>query len=245
MKLSKQEKAARKAAFHYMSPAKKLEHILTYYKWPILLTLILLLVLGSVLRRELSRKEPLLYLALVNVSVGSELEHGLTSDYLDAVGADARRQEVYLYRDLYLSDDADTLNHEYAYASQMKVMGAIQAQKLDIVLMNREAYDIFSQKGYLAELPALLREGDPAAAEMLTPFLSENEVVLSDNSIEVLLGETEAENRVTVSAPNALAVGSFPLFQYAGFDGELFLGVLANSRHTEEALRYIQYLSGR
>ena len=84
-----------------------------------------------------------------------------------------------------------------------------------------------------------------AAAEMLTPFLSENEVVLSDNSIEVLLGETEAENRVTVSAPNALAVGSFPLFQYAGFDGELFLGVLANSRHTEEALRYIQYLSGR
>ena len=82
MKLSKQEKAARKAAFHSMSPAKKLEHILTYYKWPILLTLILLLVLGSVLRRELSRKEPLLYLALVNVSVGPDTEDCVTTGKL-------------------------------------------------------------------------------------------------------------------------------------------------------------------
>ena len=34
MKLPEQEKAAQKAAFRAMSPAKKLDHLYTYYKWP-------------------------------------------------------------------------------------------------------------------------------------------------------------------------------------------------------------------
>ena len=133
MKLSPQEKAAHRAAFQAMSPGKKLEHILTYYKAPILLALLLLFILGSV-------------------------------GYLRSAGLDETRQEVYLYRDLYLSDNADVVNHEYAYASRMKVMGAIQANKLDLVLMNREAYDLCSRNGYLMALDAWLPALDAAEA---------------------------------------------------------------------------------
>ncbi len=244
MKLPEREKAAYKAAFHAMSPVKKAEHIFTYFKWPIILGLLALLVLGSVLHRQLTKKEPVLYLAFLNVSVGEKsLEH-MTEDYLAAAGLDARRQEVYLYRDLYLSEDADTLNHEYAYASQMKLMGAIQTQKLDLVLMNREAYDLLSQKAYLAELPALLKE-DPALAAQLEPMLAENCVVLSDNTIEVLLGEADTEEQVTQSAVNALAVSSLPLFQNAGFDGEIYLGLVANSPRSDAALCFFRFLCDR
>ena len=114
------------------------------------------------------------------------MESSLNDGFLRYAGADGKRQEVYLYRDLYLSENADTLNHEYAYASRMKLMGSIQTQKLDIAIMNREAYDLCSQKGYLADLPALLAD-DPTLLEQLTPLLTENEVVLSDNSIDVML----------------------------------------------------------
>ena len=130
MKLPEKEKAAQKSAFHAMSPAKKAEHIYTYYKWPILLVLLALIVLGSVLHRQLTKKEPVLYLAFLNVSVGEDLERQLTADYLTEAGLDASRQEVYLYKDLYISDDADTLNHEFAYASKMKLSGAISARLL-------------------------------------------------------------------------------------------------------------------
>lgn len=242
MKLSEKEKAAQKAAFRAMSPEKKLEHILTYYKWPILLALVVLLVLGSVVYRELTKKEQVLQLALVNVAVGEDMKRELSSDFIEAEGGNPRRQEVYLYPDLYISENADTLNHEYAYASQMKLMGAIQSQKLDLVIMNREGYDVLSQKGYLAELPALLR-ADPALAEALAPLLVENEVVLSDNSIEVMLGEAENRERVTQSAANGVALGSLPLFENAGFDSEIYLGVIANGQHAEAALRYLRYLS--
>ena len=242
MKLSEKEKAAQKAAFRAMSPEKKLEHILTYYKWPILLALIALFILSGAAYRELTKKEPVLQLALVNVAVGEDLKQALSTDFIEADGGNPRRQEIYLYLDLYISKNADTLNHEYAYASQMKLMGAIQSQKLDLVIMNREGYDVLSQKGYLAELPALLRS-DPALAEDLSPLLVENEVVLSDNSIEVMLGEAENRERVTQSVLNGIALSSLPLFENAGFGDEIYLGVIGNGQHGEAALRYLRYLS--
>ena len=92
MKLPEKEKAAQKAAFHAMSPAKKAEHIYTYYKWPILLVLLALIVLGSVLHRQLTKKDPVLYLAFLNVSVGEDLERQLTADYLTEAEREARKE---------------------------------------------------------------------------------------------------------------------------------------------------------
>ena len=232
MKLTKEQKAAHRAAFRNMSPAEKLEYIWEYYKWPILLTLLVLGILIWSARRELTRKEPVLYLALANITVGEDLEQTLTTGYLTASGHNPRRQEVYVYRDLYLSDDADVLNHEYAYASRTKVMGAVQTQKLDVVLMNREAYDLLSAQGYLLPLD------DPA----LPPLVS-NEVVVSDNAIEWQLNETDTHERVTETVQNALAMSDCPLFQAAGFEGNVYAGVIANSPRPAEALRYLQYLS--
>lgn len=242
MKLPEKEKAAYRAAFRAMSPAKKAEHILTYYKWPIILGLIVLIVLFSTLHRQLTKKEPVLYLAFLNVSVGEDLEEQLTSGFLDEAGFDERRQEVYLYRDLYISEDADTLNHEYAYASKMKLSGAISTRKLDLVLMNREAYDVLSESGYLQDLSALPASLHPKTADMLLPLLTENEVVVSDNSLEFMLGEAEEEQRVTQSVRNALTVSSLPLFRNAGFDGDLYLGAIANSTHAEQAALFLEYI---
>jgi hypothetical protein len=232
MKLTKEQKAAHRAAFRAMSPGEKLEYIWEYYKWPILLTMLVLGILIWAAQRELTKKEPVLYLALVNVTVGEDLEQALTTGYLTASGHNPRRQEVYVYRDLYLSDDADVLNHEYAYASRTKVMGAVQTQKLDVVLMNREAYDLLSAQGYLLPLD------DPA----LPPLVS-NEVVVSDNAIEWQLNETDTHESVTETEQNALALYDCPLFQAAGFEGNVYAGVIANSPRPAEALRYLQYLS--
>ena len=243
MKLTKQEKAARRAAFQAMSPQKKLDYIYTYYKWPLLLGLIALIALGSVLHRQLTKKESVLCLALANVAVGEDLEDELTDGFLRFLGADAKEREVYLYRDLYLSDNADTLNHEYAYASKMKLMGAVSAGKLDLVLMNREAYDLLSRSGYLLELsPALFTENAALYAQVL-PILSSNEVVLSDNSIEYQLGEAETLEVETEAVRNALDVSSLPLFARAGFPDAVYLGVIANSERLSDCIAYISFIS--
>ncbi len=243
MKLSKQEKAAHRAAFRNMSRKEKLDHVFTYYKWPILLGLAALIVLGSVVQRQLRKKEPVLYLAYANVVVGEELEDDLAVGFLCASEIDPRRYEVYLLRDLYLSEDADVLNHEYAYASRMKLMGAVTAGKLDLVLMNREAWDLLSRSGYLLELAPLLFEGSPGLYEGLRPWLEENEVILSDNGIAFQLGEAEEYQVETEAAQNAVRVSGLPLFAHAGFPEPVYLGVIANSARTAACVRYLEYLA--
>lgn len=242
MKLSEKEKAAHRAAFRSMSPAEKLDHIYTYYKWPILLGLAALIILGSIVQRQLTKKEPVLYLGLVNVEVGADLEQQLTDDFLRTIGADARRQEVSLYRGLYLSDNADVLNHEYAYASQIKVMGAVNARQLDVALMNREAYDYLSERGYLLPLAELWGRVDPALRAHMAAAAEENAVILSDNAIEWQLGEAETHEVVTESVENGIALGSLPPFARAGFDEPIYLGIIVNSPRLDETIQYVDYL---
>ena len=244
MKLSKEEKAARKAAFRTMSPARKLDHILTYYKWPILLGLIAAVILCSALHRHFTRKEPVLYLALANVAAGSELETELTEGFLRFSGADGRKQEVYLLRELYLSEDADVVNHEYAYASRMKLMGAIQAQKLDAVIMNREACELLSANGYLLDLEDVLSREDPALYEQIRDRLTVNQVTVQDNSLEYELGEADLLEQVFLERRNGLDLSDYPLFREAGFPDTVYLGIAANTERLDTALQYVAYLTG-
>lgn len=244
MKLSPQERAERRAAFRQMDARQKADYIFTYYKATILLGMILLVILCSTAHRQMTKKEAVLYVAFVNVSVGESLENALTTQFIGWSGESVRKKEVYLYRGLYLSDDASVVNHEYAYASRLKLLGAIGAKKLDIVLMNREGYDILSRSGYLWDLSDLL-SADTELLRQLTPYLSENEVVLEDNAIEYNLNEAAMYRETTETAANAIDVSVLPFFQDVGFSDSVYLGIIANSTRSESALRYMAYLLDR
>ena len=242
MKLTREERAARRASFREMGLADKADYLFTYYRLPITLGVVALVLICSGVYRRLTKKESLLYAACVNVSVGSELESRLNDGFLSAADADPRKAEVYLYEGLYLSDDPSPENHEYGYASKLKIIASIEAKQLDVALMNREAYDIFSQNGYLLDLSGLLSQ-DEALYAALEPYLTENTVILEDNAIEYNLGEAHRYEAVTEDVVNGLEVSSFPLLRQAGFPDSVYIGVVANSPRLPVALQYIRYLA--
>lgn len=242
MSLTKKERTERRVSFQKMSPAGKAEYIFDYYKLPIVVGLALLYLFGSMAYRQLTKKEVLVYPALVNISVGEDLEFRLGEGFVSASGTDPRKTEVSLYSGLYLSEDPSSENHEYAYASNLKVMAAIQAKQLDIVLMNKEAYDIFSQKGYLLDLYSLFSPDD-SLYHVLEPHLAENTVIIEDNAIEYALNEANRYQAVTEEVTNGLDVSAFPLFQEAGFQEPVYLGVVGNSPRLPAVIQYIEYLA--
>ena len=244
MKLPEKEKAARRAAFRRMTPAEKLDHIYTYYKWPIFLVLAALIVLGSVLQRQLTKKEIVLYLASVNVSEGEDLEESLSEGFLRFDGANPRKQEVYWYQALYLSEDADVLNHQYAYASRMKFLGALETKKLDVMLLNREGYDLLSKSGYLLDLEEVLSREAPALYEQIRDRLTANRVTVQDNSLEYTLGEADLLEQMFLEVRNGLDLSEYPLFREAGFPDTVYLGIAANTERLDAALQYVAYLTG-
>lgn len=234
MKRSPEEIAALRESFRKMDTPHKIEYIYTYHKWTILLVLLALYILGSTAYRQLTKKDVPLYLGLVNVSVGTELQQTMTADFLTAQGLNPDKNEVLVYTGLYFSDNPSEEDHQYAYASRMKIMASVNAKKLDVVLMNEESYKLLSQNGYLLPLDSL--------PEALTPYLTENEVVLESNSIEVQLNQADEYHIVTETAANGLDVSGFPLFRDAGFDGAVYMGVIANTLHWDTAVSYLQYL---
>ena len=240
MKLTDAERAENKEALARMNLLQRLDHIFEYYKFPLVLILIAVVALGSVLYYRLTRKEALLYVAYANVSVGDTLDSALSEDYPRAIGADPRKSEVKLYRNLYLSQDATVQNHEYAYASQLKVMAAMANGQLDVLLMNREAYDIMSAGGYLRPLTDL---PDAGLNERLSDRLIENTVILEDNDIEHRLDESVPYQAETEEVPNAILISAFPLFAGAGFSADVYLGIIGNTARTDAVLQYIDYLT--
>lgn len=235
MRISPEEQQKRRNSFRQLTPSQKLEYIWSYYNVPIVCVVLVLGILLSGVYRMATKKEPVLYLACVNVSIGEDLEAQLTEDYILFAGENPRRAEVRLYRDLYLSDAPAASDHEYAYASRMKLLATINSKQLDLVLMNQEAYDLCSASGYLLDLSDLV---DSA-------YLTANQVVLEDNRVEYVLNAAQKYTAVTETVYNALELTQLSAFQEAGFSDSVYLGIIANTPRPAACRSYLGYLVSR
>lgn len=227
--------------FLQMTPREKMAHVWLYYKGVFLLAAILLVILVSTICSIADRKEPVLYVAYTNATLGEHTEQVMWEDYLTARNFDPEKMEVYLHRDLYLSDFPSAEKYEYAYNSYMKILALIECQELDILLMNREAYDFCSTSGYLLDLTELFPAEDPR----ITPYAVSNLVVLEDNGEDYSLGLAEEYICVTDTVFNALEITRLPRIQQTGLQGEVYLGILVNSPRLDTCADYIDYLTGK
>ncbi|MBR4455986.1 MAG: hypothetical protein IKS32_07155 [Solobacterium sp.] len=234
----KKEKESLKEAFGRMTLKEKAEYIFTYYKLPLFTAAVVLLVLGATAVRELTKKEQVLYLACINLSIGDDLYGTLTDGFIESLERDPKQYGVTVYRELYISEDASQENHEYAYASKMKILGAISAKKMDVALMNREAYDLMSQSGFLKDLSA----EDAEWLSRIQPFAETNEVIVEDNAIEYRLNEADEYVYQSEEVLNGVNVTSAPIFRNAGMDGEVFLGIIANAQRPRGSAAFVTYL---
>ena len=230
-------------SFKKMTFSQKIDYIIAYYKFPVITAIIAAAVLISTAVRYFTRKETVLCAAFANVSVGETLSEDLTDRYLLETERSLSKNEIIVYRDLYLTSEPSAENHQYAYASKLKVLGAVNARQLDIVLMNREAYDLMSSSGFLLDLDEALSQ-DQELYQRIRNFLCENTVIIEDNAVAFSLGEAETYESVTEDAVNAVDCSSFPYFEQAGFPDTVYFGIIANSTRTQECLRWLSYISG-
>lgn len=231
MKHSAEERARLRAQVRAMSLPEKLEYIFTYFKLPIALGVLAIVLVCNVAGRLLFPVKPVLYVGVVNVAIGDDCEAALTEEYVARIAGDPKRSPVSLYKNLYLSADPAAQDHEYAYASRMKLMAAVNAKELDVVLMNREGYDLLSADGYLMELP-----------RDFSPMLVENAVVLENNELDCLLDTAQEPVYITRSAANAIDLSDTPFCDRFGFSGAVYAGILANTPRTDTAMDYLAFL---
>ncbi len=219
----------------------KLQYIWDYYKIPMFLIFVALYVAGYLIWRSATVEHPQLYLAYVNLEVGETLDHHLTEGFLDYLQPEEKNSVVKTIRNLALTENLQEVDGSYVYASQVKVLAAIDNQQLDVVLMNQEAFDAFSQNGLLFNLESFSKEH---GLTHLAPYFVENIEILSDNATEVLADPTVTYHSETTTYPMGIEITSFPLIQKAGFPDHVYLGIIANTERADNAAAYVSYLAG-
>lgn len=228
-----QRKTERAVVFRSLSFRAKLDYLYDYYKLRIFLGALALALLGAGLASRLNAKEVALYCALINVSAGERLTEVLTEGYIEADG-EAARERVYLYKNLRLGAPAESVDPSYALASHGKILAAVDAEELDLVLADRRAIDVLAQSGYLADVGVLLAESACLAS-----------LDYADRLIHYARGrDAEGDGGLAeqIGFPVALELSDSPYFSDAGFQEPVYLGVLANSPRRQRALAYIEYL---
>lgn len=198
--------------FRQLHGRKKIQYLWDYYKFHFVVAGILLYIPGYLLYGHLTHREPVFYAAFVNVVLGDTLTRQLSDGFLEAQHLDPDQYMCYLYPDLCLTEGETGSGRQYVYASGIKIMGSIDAGRLDLVFMDQEALSYFLEQDALCDLETLIPEADPALY------------------------------RSTESGSAALDLSHTPFIQNAGFPGPVYLGVLANSPRKETASAYIRYL---
>lgn len=233
----------KKSPFKDLHGTAKLQYIWDYYKLPITVICIALYIAGYIAYRHLTQKETLLYAALVNVNAGETLTKELSIDYLDYLQANPSKEDISLYTELYLTDNETSQYHEYTYASSTKIIASIDAEQLDVVFMDREAFDAFSQNGYLYNMEDFLaKHTPPQLNSLLQSSLENNIVILEDNVLEAGLDPSISYSAKTEEYPMAVNLSQSNIIEQAGFNDIVYLGIIANTPRIDEAASYLEYL---
>lgn len=222
----------------------KIGYLWAYYKLPIVIAGIFLYIAGYMIYGYAMHKETALYMALINVAPKDAFTEELSTDFLAYIGANRKKEEVKLYTGLYLTEDPSSANLEYVYASNTKITASIAGGRLDIVLMDKEAFDLLSRRGYLCNIEEFLMQEDLELYEKVQSWLTENTVVLSDNSLDVQLDPSVEYTAVTEEYPMGVDLSGSELVMKEEFDGTLYMGIISNTPHRNRAVSYLRYFAG-
>ncbi len=219
-----------------------LQYLWDYYKLPLAAAAIVLYIIVYAAYSHFTHKDVSLYAALVNVAAGETLTEELSSRFLAAQRLDSGKNTFRLYSSLYLTDDETSSFHEYTYASRMKILASIDAEQLDVALMDRKAFDAFSKKGYLSNLDELLAEQAPDLHQQLAPYFVTNVEILEDNSEDLILDSSAIYYAQTAEYPMGLDLSGSSIIQKGRFPETIYLGIIKNSPRMEMVFHYLGYL---
>ncbi len=225
-----------------MPLSKRIKYILDYYKLVLFIIALFLYILCYIGWRYATRQDIILYGSLVNVRIEEKTRKFFTdfpqSETFHELFPEASgRSAVSLSENLFLTSDTASDYHEYVYASRLKILASIEAEKLDLVIGDAEAMDAFAGQGFLMPLDGLFEGND-----IIEKRLTQGTVILEDNHIEVLLDEDVPYHSVTKEETTSIDVTDLDCFIPYREGEKVYLGIIANTDRLDAARAFTESL---
>lgn len=223
----------------------KIDYIWDYYKVPILIGIIAIAVIISIIYERTHAKKSIVTITCTNVSMDDYLRDTLTTGFLrDFTDLKPSKYEVIVDENLMVGDSGDSVDPQYAYTSQMKLMAYLAAGQMDLVLMNQAGFDELAGNGFLQDLSEVFAALDPELNEVLKDQFVMNEVIREDNSSEIMKNPDLEYQAVTETLPFGLKLSGSKFVSEDYFNQDVYVGIAVNSTKTEACMQFLHYLYG-
>ena len=210
-----------KDALRPMPWKKKLEHLWEYYKWVLVVLLVIATIIYiSVVGYSSARVEGLLYGEIVNLSFDTEAVEYLSDDLLEHLNGVKGDQKVSVYMsNLVVGEDSTYDNY---YAPLIRTSSEIENNKLDYVLVDSSTLAVYFNEEFLLDLRRL--------------FSAEELAQMEENLVYVLYEETGEQIPMAINVTETAFVTN-----HLNHKTAVYLGFVANTERQETCKTFYDY----
>lgn len=200
----------------------KLEYFIYYYKWHVIIGVLVFAFLGSMLYNVLTKKEVALQVVYVNSFPNIESTE-IMADFQKNISINANKEEVLLDTSFYINSDSASY---YAEQSVEKLLVMCSAGTIDVCVVDEAYFMEMAAGGYFLDLSTVLSE------EQME--LYKDRIVWYDCPNNLTEGEEAIAIEVTAS-PKIVSTESYP-------NTKCYYGIVVNSTHIDNSLAFLDYL---
>ncbi len=230
---------------------QKWQYFLDYYKWFVIVGVLILIFAGSFLYQLITRKERAIFAALINAY---ELEPAAAypETFAEYAGIDLEEYDVFFDSSMYLDSSNLAAVDENTMATTQKLMVYIAAREIDILVASESTINSYAYNETFHDLRTIL------SAEQIKKY--EPYFYYMDQEVADARNEADVTGEDYVSVPdypsprnpeameNPIPVGIYLdaadglLENYYFSDDAVILSVPANTPHSENAVKFIDFI---
>ena len=227
---------------------EKLSYFWTYYKWFVIIPLIIVIFVGTLIYQKITAKEPLLHGILLNTNTLESDSSALINGFYEEQDIDQKEYEIDI--NTTLSYYPESQNATSNSATLQALMAWNSVGDIDFISGDIKALKDLAYKGYFTDLSDILTEEQFARYE--SHFLYIDQAVVEqrnkafDTNTEISsipLPDCDKPEEMEDPVPVLLSLTpDDTLAQAYGTDVEaIILGISSNAQNTDMAFTFIEY----
>ena len=201
----------------------KFKYYVYYYKIPVIVGIGVLVFLISLVHSIVTAKDTVLSVALLNAN--QEVDYSLFMDeYFQTTDYDAGKTEMRIDASYCFYDNYSN------YQNEQRFFVATAAEQIDVVIGSKEIFEKYADMGYFIDLSKLMD------ADTYSKY---SDMAHTTSLTEEYGGNTEVSG---LDITNWDCISK--LKWYEGSDEPVYIGIVCESKNKEQAIDFINYLSG-
>lgn len=200
----------------------KLKYFTHYYKWHLLIALLVIVMGGSFIYEFATKKDTVLQVLMVNGFPNIESTEFM-ADFEEMLQLNPKKQETLLDDSFYINTESSTL---YDEQNSEKLIVMSSAGVVDVVIADRDYFLTMAENGFLLDLSTIF------SPEQMALYADRSLYYDSPNNLAQ--GEELVGIEIT-NSPKIVETQSYP-------NDRAYFCIIVNAPHPDTALTFLEYL---